>query len=116
MDSYENNTISKSNLSRIGGPEKPLLSGRNLFTMIGPGIGVAFLMHLEVTSNTHYNYRISLNSCLFLSTLAAKFQNTWNMSSSDRALFAVFKEICNTADRINLPKKLLWIEQTTTFK
>jgi hypothetical protein len=96
IDSFENNLISKSYLSRIDGPEKPLLSVRDLLTMIGPGIRVAFLMHLEVNaSNTHNNYRISLNSCLFLSTLAAKFQNPWNMSSSERALFAVFKKICN---------------------
>jgi hypothetical protein len=66
------------------------------------------LMYLEVrASKTRIRYRIPLNSWLFLSTLAAKYQNKRNMSSSDRALIATFKEICIMADRIYLAKTVV---------
>jgi transcription initiation factor TFIIB len=66
------------------------------------------LVHSEVrASKTRISHRISLNFSLFPSTLAAKYQNRRNMSSSDRALIAAFKEICTMADRINLPKTIV---------
>jgi hypothetical protein len=65
-------------------------------------------MHLQVNaSNTYINDRISLNPWLFLPTLAAKYQNRRNTSSSDRALIAAYKEICIMTDRINLPKTIV---------
>jgi hypothetical protein len=66
------------------------------------------LLHLDVSSsNTHISFRIFLNSWLFFSTLAAKYQTRRNMRSSDRALIAAFKEFCTMIDRINLPKTIV---------
>lgn len=78
------NEKSNTDPSRVGGSENPLLNGTDLTTVIGRATGDAAF---DETGN-------------------AKYHNRRNMSSSDRALVAAFREIGNMADRINLTKTI----------
>jgi hypothetical protein len=41
------------------------------------------------------------------STLDTKYQNKRSMSSTEKALMVVFKEICTMVNRINLPNTIV---------
>ncbi|CAK6441312.1 unnamed protein product [Pipistrellus nathusii] len=71
--------------SRVGDSQNPLLSDRDLSTMIGKGTGAA---SFDEFGNS-------------------KYQNRRTMSSSDRAMMNAFKEITTMADRINLPRNIV---------